>query len=293
MRRPCACALALPSGCSAAGPARPVPTSSLLEAALRQELQLEEEAPIPPDRLPEVEQLLVCGQVLPGTLQEHEELVNTAHDHYAVETPHGDIDDGDLALLAQCTNLRVLILDYQQISDLSPLAGLPLEYLSLAGNQISDLTPPGRTASPCAAAGPGGKPRAAPPTSLARLPALRELVLDATGVTSVEAFAGSGIQLPQHPGHLGDRLHAPGGAALQLTRLITGSMPEGAADTLAGLTGLEELRLYSTSDVDLPPASGTLQQLLGAGSVRQHRLPSRGPGRSGPPCRRSTWGRRV
>ena len=106
------------------------PRSSLLEDALRQELQLEDGEPIPMERLGEVEQLLVCGEALMGTLQEHEEQVGFAHDRYAAATSHGDICDDDLALLAQCTNLRVLILDYQQISDVSPLAELPLEYLS-------------------------------------------------------------------------------------------------------------------------------------------------------------------
>ena len=232
--------------------------SSLLEAALRQALQLEEGAPIPLDRLPEVEQLLVCGQVLPGTLQEHEELINTAHDHYAVETPHGDIGDGDLALLARCTNLRVLILDYQEISDLSPLAGLPLEYLSLAGNQISNLSPLEDCQSLRALdLGENPVPSA---DSLARLPALRELVLDATGVVSLDAFGGSGLRYLNTRGTWVTD-YTPLERCPDLKRLITGSMPEGAADTLAGLTGLEELRLYSTSDVDAA-CFGEMQQLL-------------------------------
>ena len=42
------------------------PQSSLLEDALRQELQLGDGDPIPTDRLGEVEQLLVCGQTFDG-----------------------------------------------------------------------------------------------------------------------------------------------------------------------------------------------------------------------------------
>ncbi len=100
---------------SPAGEARP--QSTLLEEAIRLELGLEEGAEIPAERLGEVEQLLVCRQTLVGTMGEHEELTGSAHDRYVVRTVHGDISDRDMELLAQCENLRVLILDYQQISD--------------------------------------------------------------------------------------------------------------------------------------------------------------------------------
>lgn len=225
-----------------------VEVSPLLEAALRQELGLEEGAPIPQKRLEDVEQLLVCGETLVGTLREHEELAENAHDLYAVETAHGDIGDQDLALLAHCTNLRVLILDYQQITDLSPLSGLPLEYLSLTGNQVSDLSPLGRCQK-LQTVNMGENPvRSA--EVLAQLPQLWEVVLEATGITSVEAYAGSGIQfLNVRTTWVTD--YTPLETCPQLTRLITGSMPEGAAETLSGLTGLEELRLYSTPQLDL------------------------------------------
>lgn len=223
-------------------------SSSLLEEALRQELGLEAGEPIPVEQLGEVEQLLVCGQVPMGTLQEHEETVSSAHDLYVVETPHGDIDDEDLELLAQCSNLRVLILDYQQISDLTPLAGLPLEYLSLTGNQISDLGPlAGLTELQVLDL---GENPVRTTEVLAELPALREVVLEATGITSVEVFRDSGIQsLNIRTTWVTD--YTPLEECPHLTRLVTGSMPEGAAETLVGLTGLEELRLYSTPQLDL------------------------------------------
>lgn len=223
-------------------------SSPLLEEALRQELGLAAGEPIPAERLGEVEQLLVCGQTTIGTLQEHEEMVSSAHDLYVVETPHGDIGDEDLELLAQCSSLRVLILDYQQISDLTPLAGLPLEYLSLTGNQISDLGPLAGLAE-LQLLDLGENPVRATEV-LAGLPALREVVLEATGVTSVEVFRGSGIQsLNVRTTWVTD--YTPLETCPNLTRLVTGSMPQGAAETLAGLTGLEELRMYSTDGVDL------------------------------------------
>lgn len=222
--------------------------SPLLEEALRQELGLEAGEPIPVERLGEVEQLMVCGQQQMSTLQEHEVHAEGAHDLYAVETAHGEIDDSDLQLLAQCTNLRVLILDYQQISDLSPLAQLPLEYLSLTGNEVSDLSPLAGLRE-LQVLNLGENPVRTTDV-LAQLPSLREVVLEATGITSVEVFRGSDIQfLNVRTTWVTD--YTPLEDCPSLTRLITGNMPEGAVDTLAGLTGLEELRLYSTDRVDL------------------------------------------
>ena len=223
-------------------------SSPLLEAALRQELGLEAGEPIPAERLGEVEQLLVCGQQQMSTLQEHEAHAEEAHDFYVVQTPHGDIGDEDLELLARCSGLRVLILDYQQISDLSPLAELPLEYLSLTGNQVSDLSPlAGLTELQVLNLGENPVRTA---EGVAQLPMLREVILEATGVTSVAAFAGSDIQyLNVRTTWVTD--YTPLETCPSLTRLVTGSMPEGAAETLAGLTGLEELRLYSTDGLDL------------------------------------------
>ncbi len=137
---------------------------------------------------------------------------------------------------------------YQQISDLSPLAQLPIEYLSLTGNEVSDLGPlTGLTELQVLDL--GQNPVRATEV-LAELPALREVTLEATGITSVEVFRWSELQsLNVRTTWVTD--YTPLEECPNLTRLITGSMPEGAAKTLAGLTGLEELRLYSTPQMDL------------------------------------------
>lgn len=231
-------------------------TSSLLEEALRQELQLDEGAPIPPERLKDVTQLLICGQTTIDTLQEHEELIPSAHDHYAGEIVHGNISDDDLKLLAQCTNLQILVLDYQQITDLSPLASLPLEYLSLTGNQVSDLSPlSGLTGLQILDLGEN------PVNSvdvLTGLTALQEVTLEATSITSLDDFAGSDIRfLNVRSTWITD--FSPLESCSRLSRLIVGELPDGAVETLSGLTTLEELRLYSTSDVDLNCLTGMLK----------------------------------
>lgn len=224
------------------------PHSSLLEDALRHELQLDEDEPIPVDRLDEVEQLLVCGQTSIGTLQEHEEQAATTHDQYAVETTHGDISDDDMKLLAQCTNLRVLVLDYQQITDLSPLANLPLEYLSLAGNQISDPEPLSGLRE-LQVLDLGENPVRSV-DALSKLTALQEVTLQATGITSVEVFAESDIRfLNVRSTWVTD--FSPLKSCSSLSRMIVGELPDGAAETLGELVNLTELRLYSTPEVDL------------------------------------------
>lgn len=224
------------------------PHSSLLEDALRHELQLDEEEPIPLDRLDEVEQLLVCGQTSIGTLQEHEEQAATTHDQYVVETTHGDISDYDLELLAQCTNLRILVLDYQQITDLSPLANLPLEYLSLAGNQISDLDPLSGLRELQVLDLAENPVRSV--DALGKLTALQEVTLQATGITSVENFAESDIRfLNVRNTWVTD--FSPLKSCSSLSRMIVGELPDGAAETLGDLVNLTELRLYATPEVDL------------------------------------------
>lgn len=188
-----------------------------------------------------------------STLREHQLHAESAHDLYTVEPPHGDIGGGDLELLVRCSNLRVLVLDYQQIADLTPLAELPLEYLSLTGNQVSDLSPlAGMTGLQVLDLGENPVRSA---EGLSGLPGLREVTLEATGITSVEPFRDSGIRaLNVRTTWVRD--YTPLETCPELTRLVTGSMPEGAAETLAGLTGLEELRLYSTPGLDLALLAG-------------------------------------
>lgn len=232
--------------CSSANEVQP--QSSLLEDALRQELQLDDEEPIPMNRLGEVEQLLVCGQTLIGTLQEHEKQMSWGHDRYVTEITHGDISNDDLKILTQCTNLRVLILDYQQITNLSYLSNLPLEYLSLTGNQISNLNPLS-SMTKLQVLDLGENPVRSV-EEFGKLTALKEVTLETTGITSVDVFEESGIQSLNVRGTWVTDF-SPLESCSNLTRLVLGELPSGAAETLKGLTNLVELRLYSTSEVDL------------------------------------------
>lgn len=225
------------------------PDSSLLEKALRQELHLKEGTPIPLERLEEVEQLLVCGRTLVGSLPEHKKLTDSTHDHYAQETAHGDIGDDDLKILSRCTNLQILVLDYQQISDLTALADLPLEYLSLTGNQISDLTALSGLKELQVLDLAENPVRSV--EILAQLPALSDVTLEATGLTSLKLLEGNDTLQSLNVRGTWITDLSPLETCSKLSRLVLGELTSEAVQTLAGLTNLRELRLYSTPDVDL------------------------------------------
>lgn len=228
-------------------------SSSLLEDAIRWELNLDEDESIPQDRLDEVKQLLICGQMPSGSLNEHEELAIEAHDRGLGEAVYGDISNDDLKLLSKCVNLKVLVLDYQNISDLSPLSDLPLEYLSLAGNHISDLSPLSDM-SELQVLNLAENPVSSV-DGLGQLTGLDEVTLEATGITSVEAFSGSSIRSLNVRGTWVTDF-SPLNTCAELSHLIVGELPGGAAESLTGLTNLVELRLYSTPDIDLSGFTG-------------------------------------
>ena len=225
------------------------PQSPLLEEALRCELNLNRWEPIPENRLKEVKQLLVCRQTVVDTPRNHEETALSSHDRYGENTLHGDISDEDLKLLAQCTNLQILILDYQQITDLSPLSGLPLSYLSLAGNRISDLRPLSDLTKLQTLDLSENPVRSA--EVLAELTALQEVTMEAVDITSVEVFAGSDIRFLNIRGNKGITDFSPLKSCPALSRLTIGELSGEAVQTLKGLTNLTELNLYSAHPVDL------------------------------------------
>lgn len=87
----------------------------------------------------QIDSLILAGN---RVLDQWEDLTFYASD---LQSSSGTITDfgtlSSLADFAYMPNLRTLALCNQQIVDLSPLAGLPLERLDLHGNQITDLSP--------------------------------------------------------------------------------------------------------------------------------------------------------
>lgn len=113
-------------------------SSPLLEQAVRYELG-RPEGEIRLEDLEQVERLAVVGR---NILEREQNYRYTAFGYIdnvpQLEEPWGDISD--LSLLAEMPNLRELYLCQQNITDLSPLNGLPLQELYLCDNQIEDLT---------------------------------------------------------------------------------------------------------------------------------------------------------
>lgn len=158
--------------------------SALLEQAVRYELD-KPKGPITPEDLERVERLAVVGQNLLGEEQDYGyTLFGYVDDVPQRDTPHGDISD--LSLLAQMPNLKTLYLCQQQIEDVTPLTGLPLEELYLADNLIADLSPL-ETLSELQVLFLGNNP-ARDLSPLAPLSHLRELNLDSLN-GDVDSFA--------------------------------------------------------------------------------------------------------
>jgi len=114
-------------------------SSKMLEAAVRAELEMPEGVVTYGD-LERVERLAVLGT---ETFDENQpfdcRVVPYVGDALKDGVPRGDVDD--LSLLARMPNLRELYLCRQQITDISPLEGLPVITLALYDNNIADVTP--------------------------------------------------------------------------------------------------------------------------------------------------------
>lgn len=199
--------------------------SALLEQAVRAELD-KPEGIITPEDLERVERLAVVGQNLLGENQDYDcRIFGYVDGVPQVDEPHGDVCD--LSVLSRMPNLKTLYLCQQEIEDLSPLSGLPLEELYLAENYIEDLSP--LEALPDLQVLCLGSNPAHDLTPLSSLSRLRKLNLDSTDGT-VDSLAPLA------------RLH------LQELRLCNQFPADGDWSALRTLNEVEELWLWD------PPA---------------------------------------
>lgn len=129
----------MPEPYEAEGPVEVVFTSSLLEQAVREVVDKTNGEPVYEEDLSRITRLEICRETVHRPEDGHSDQYRYTHNIPELSTVHGDISD--LSLLAKMPNLRYLVLDYQQIYDLSPLSDLQLVSLSLIGNPILDLSP--------------------------------------------------------------------------------------------------------------------------------------------------------
>lgn len=113
-------------------------SSSLLEQAVREIVGKTDGEPVYEKDLIRITRLEICAETILHPEDAHSQYFCT-HNNQGQNTAHGDIYD--LSLLAKMSNLHYVVLDYQQIYDLSPLADLQLISLSLIGNPVRDLSP--------------------------------------------------------------------------------------------------------------------------------------------------------
>lgn len=112
-------------------------TSPLLEQAVRDALNKTDGQPVYERDLEQMTHIYICGDKVFHNETEHNQYTNF---HSILGTEHGYGDITDISLLAKMPNLRHVVLDYQQIYDISPLRKLQLTSLSLCGNPVSDLS---------------------------------------------------------------------------------------------------------------------------------------------------------
>ncbi len=111
----------------------------LLETAVRQELGKKQGETIYLSELAGVEQLLVCGDAVLSDYGQHTHYMKEHRIDYQTIEGMGTIRD--ISLLKKMPNLKILVLDRQAITDISPLEDLDLEIVSLCCNDISDISP--------------------------------------------------------------------------------------------------------------------------------------------------------
>jgi internalin A len=99
---------------------------------------MDKNTPIMPEDLSRVTKILICGDKIYDSWEEH--YISGTHNYLGgvAETSAGTIDT--LADIANMPNITELALYNQRIDDLSPLAGLHLVLLGLGGNRITDLS---------------------------------------------------------------------------------------------------------------------------------------------------------
>lgn len=206
----------------------------LIEQAVRQQLQ-KESGKIRKEDLERITTLRICGDRILDQSDYYARNVGT----YELWTQAGqyvELSDvpGEIRSLEDCAymkNLDTLILGRETITDLTPLSGLPIRFLSIQGNPVSDLTP------------------------LKELPKLQELVIDNTLVSDLSPLASmEGLKLLGLYDIPADDLSPIAGLALESL-----SIPDASAEDPQLLAGMPLKYLW------LPDASE--DEILAIGKI--------------------------
>lgn len=217
--------------------------NALLEEAVRQELGLTASESIPRERLSEVTGIIICRKDILTEWSLHNDSHRSTK-YNGVPDVHGDISDiSELALLP---NLQSLVLDYQQIEDISVLANLPLTQLSLCGNHISDISPLAKCTGLTALSIEENPIENA--EALRSLISLRELRIGDTRVADATCFSGLPLEtLLIRAQPLAD--YEPLTQLKWLKRIEVELDTKEQLDVITSLTSLEDLNMKSAAPV--------------------------------------------
>lgn len=112
--------------------------STLIEKAVRLDLGKKDGEPIQKEELKNVKQIMICGNTVFNDLNRYRQYARGYALNDETITTRGDIST--LEDIRQMKNLNTLILDRQNISDISALNGLPLKTIGLCANLITDIS---------------------------------------------------------------------------------------------------------------------------------------------------------
>ena len=227
-------------------------TSSLLEEAVRKSVNKTDGEPVYEEDLSRITSINICGETVFYPEDMHESYI---YNHTVQGTDHGYGDIADISLLAKMPNLHYVVLDFQQISDLSPLEDLQLISLSICGNPVWDLSPlDGQTALTNLYISE---------TEVVSLEALRECrslsVLDCSG-TQI-SFLEPVALLPIHALYM---LNMPARdfevlSATPLQKLYCSNVAEDCFDAIKDIASLQELTIYHSHIASLKELTGLSQ----------------------------------
>ncbi len=222
--------------------------SELIGEAVREQLGREYDEPVTKGELAQIGTLRICGWRIMEDTASHSV-------HQGAHTIDGDGDNetvGPIFDLTDCsymTGLRTLVLDRQHITDISPLQGLSLEYVSLCGNEITDLSPLRDMESLQTVY--VNETEVSDLSALAGKTALTALGIADTRVEDLSPLAGLNIEKLD--------MTVPSGAdwdlltALPLKTLAVHSYSEELEEKLGTIATLEEIYIYGYQHTTLEP----------------------------------------
>ncbi|MEG0753398.1 MAG: protein kinase, partial [Angelakisella sp.] len=220
----------------------------IIDQAVRLELAKGPDEPILKSEAALVKSLYICGNTIMDNPEAHS---NYCGEHwYSGKRLPQDGTVTDLSDVAKLTGLENLILDGQQITDVTQLSELPLRNVSLCANQITEITPLAGCAELTSLRLEGNPIDDI--SVVAELPNLTWLDINHTRVTDISPIA----QLPIKKLYFvqsGDTVAEDYSALtkLQLTHLYISNLSRRALDTVYGMTSLKKLTIYNSGIEDI------------------------------------------